>query len=131
MSIFDRLLGGAKKAKSDKAKQLIDLKERISRLPEQFPVSVHVSGGGVAQAQEQIPIICRNIDEAVAALKKGLDPHGNPITKQQIANGLKNLVRATQKPAFVGLMTAVLDSNGIQQLERSMNELERIADGIG
>jgi hypothetical protein len=127
MRIFRR----GKSAKSSHEKPLIDIKERIARLPTQFPTSAHTFGAGAMQAQEQIPIISRNIDQAVAALKTGIDPNGNPITKQQISSGLKNLVRATQKPAFIGLMSAVLDSNGIQQLERSMVELERIADGIG
>ena len=126
-----RLFRRGKKTKSSHEKLLIDLKEKISKLPTQFPTSAHTFGAGAMQAQEQIPIICQNIDQAVEALKTGIDPHGNPITKQQISSGLKNLVRATQKPAFIGLMTAVLDSDGIQQLERSLIELERIADGIG
>jgi hypothetical protein len=85
----------------------------------------------VAQARQQIPIICQNIDDAIRALDTGLDRSGNPVTKRQISDGLKRLVEATRNPGLVGLLTAVLASHGIQRFEHHMGELERIAEEIG
>lgn len=129
MGIFDKLFG-KKKEKARASKELQDLKIKIFELPRQFPTGVHTSGSGVAQAQEQIPIICRNIDEAIRALNTGLDPHNRPITKSQIADGIKRLVNATRKPAFIGLMVVVLGDDGIPVLENYLNELEQIANRI-
>jgi len=42
--------------------------------------------------------------------------------------GLKRLVKVKQKSGFIGLMTAVLDSKGIERLEDHMRELEMIAE---
>jgi len=110
--------------------ELRTLKTKISELPAQYAVEGFVFGVGLGQAQEQIPIICQNIDQAIRALNTGLDPYNRPITKPQIADGLKRLVSATRKPAFIGLMTAVLNSDGIQSLEDHLNYLERIANKI-
>ena len=128
MGIFDKLFGTGKA--SGVVNELQTLREDISILPVQCPALGVSFGGGARQAQEQIPIICQNIDQAVKALKTGLDPNQRPITKQQISAGLKNLVNATRKPAFIGLMTVVLNGDGIKLLENHLNNLERIANGI-
>jgi hypothetical protein len=117
-------------AKPGIVQDLLSLKARVSELPRQYPVGGLSVGPGVGQAQEQITIICRNIDEAIRALNIGLDPHDRPITKPQIADGLNRLVNATRNPAFAGLMTVMLSGEGIQVLENYVNELEQIANRI-
>ena len=128
MGIFDKLSGKSKT--SGIVQELRTLKTKISELPAQCPASGTSFGPGAGQAQEQIPIICQNIDQAISALNTGLDPYNRPITKPQIADGLKRLVSATRKPAFIGLMTAVLSGDGIQSLENHLNYLEQIANKI-
>jgi len=129
MGMFDKLFGKQKTA-SGIVQELLTLKSKTSELPQKYPTGALVFGAGAGKAQEQIPIICRNIDEAIRALNTGLDPHNRPITKFQIADGIKRLVNATRKPAFIGLMTVVLSGDGIQLLENYLNELEQIASRI-
>jgi len=121
---------GKKKNTSEIVKELLALKSEISELPQKYPTGTFTFGTGVAQAQEQIPTICAVIDDAVKALEKGFDVHNRPITNSQITDGVKRLVIATRAPAFVGLMTAVLSSEGARVLENYMNELEQIASTI-
>jgi hypothetical protein len=47
-----------------------------------------------------------------------------------MADGLKRLVDATRQPAFIGLISTVFSPAGVSELERYMNELERIASRI-
>lgn len=129
MGWFKRMFGKGKTT-SEIISDLQTLKSKISELPRRYPTGAFTFGAGAGTAREQIPIICRNIDDAVRALKTGLDPNNRPITKPQIADGLKRLVGATRRPAFVGLITAVLSSSGISELENYMNELEGIASKI-
>lgn len=130
MSSLNQQTDGKQAANTGEHQILLDLKAELSALTTKYPSSGFTFGGGAAQAQEQIPTICRNIDDAIGALNTGFDPHGNPITKAQITDGLKRLVEATRNPAFVGLVTVVLNSDGIQQLEHLMSELKRIAENI-
>jgi HEAT repeat protein len=115
---------------SEIVRELRTLKFKISELPQKYPTEAFTVGPGVAQAQEQIPIICAVIDDAVKALEKGLDVHDRPITRPQIADGLKRLVTATRKPAFISLILAVLSLDGISELEKHMNEIEQLASKI-
>jgi hypothetical protein len=71
-----------------------------------------------------------NIDQAIKALRTGFDPSNNPITKSEIAQGLKNLINATRKPGFIGLVGKVLNVDGTQVLESCINELEQISSRI-
>jgi hypothetical protein len=128
MGLFDKSSG--KGETSGIVQELQDLKTKISELPTQYPAGGASFGAGASQAQEQIPIICQNIDQAISALNTGLDPYNRPITKPQIADGLKRLVSATRKPAFIGLMAAVLSIDGTQSLENHLNNLEQIANKI-
>jgi len=120
----------AKKGTSEIVQELLALKSKISLLPQKYSTGDLVFGAGAGKAQEQIPTICAVIDDAVKALEKGLDIHNRPITKSQIADGLKRLVDATRRPAFVGLISAVLSSEGISELEKYINELERVTRRI-
>ncbi len=130
MSSLNPQTDGKQNANTGEDQILLNLKAELSSLTTKYPSTGFSFGGGAVQAQEQIPIICQNIDDAIKALNTGQDPHGNPITKAQITDGLKNLVEATRKPAFIGLMTAALNGEGIRQLEHNLNELERIAEKI-
>ena len=130
MSSLNQQTDGKQSANTGDDQILLDLKAELAELTAKYPAAGFSFGSGATQAQEQIPIICQNIDDAIKALNTGQDPHGNPITKAQITDGLKNLVEATRKPAFIGLMTAALNGEGIKQLEHNLNELERIAEKI-
>ena len=118
---------GARRNISEIIQELEILKSKISELPKKYPTGTFTFGAGAGRAQEQIPLICRNIDEAIRALTTGLDPYNRPITKSQVADGLNRLVNSTKNPAFVGLMSGILDSQGIRTLENCMSELEQIA----
>ena len=111
-------------------RELHTLKSNILELPQRYPTSIFTFGAGIAQAKEQVPIICSNIDDAINALKKGKDSYNRPITKYQIADGLSNLIKATQRPQFIGLITSVFNNDGINELEKKMNELGQIAAKI-
>ena len=110
--------------------ELLTLKSRILELPQKYTTSSFTFGSGVAQAKDQIPIICSNIDDAIDALKKGKDSHNMPITKNQIADGLTNLINATRRPQFIGLITSILNNEGIKEFEKKINELDQIVAKI-
>jgi hypothetical protein len=127
-----RLQGSKKDVDKGYVEALKSLKTKISQLPNQYPYEGQVFGSGTAQAKLQIPIICQNIDDAIDALMTLRDSQGNPITPTQVGDGLKRLVQATRKPGFTGLLSAVLSTDrGVKELEKSMDELERIADQLG
>jgi hypothetical protein len=128
MGIFDKIFGKGKT--SETVQKLQALKSKISEIPQRYQTGAFVTGPGVGQVREQIPIICRNIDDAIRALKTGLDPYNRPITKPQIADGLKRLVDQTRRPAFIGVISTVLRVEGVSELEKYMNELEQIAGKI-
>ena len=60
--ILIRPLQQKKKNISEITQELQTLKTKISELPEQYPAGGFSFGPGAGQAQEQIPIICRNIE---------------------------------------------------------------------
>ncbi|MGD2127055.1 MAG: hypothetical protein PVG99_13300 [Desulfobacteraceae bacterium] len=130
MGIIEKLVGKKKGPVYKVAWNLSDLKRKIPRLPKLYPAGGFTFGAGKGVAEEQIPIICRNIEEALTALETGLDPNGNPITRKQIGEGLRNLVNATKKPGFAGLLNAVLSIDGVAKLESYMDRLGDVADQL-
>lgn len=106
--------------------KLLKLKAKIDAIPAQSSIDGLIFGSGAEQAKQQIPIICRNIDEAAEAIESGRDPHGNPITFDQIAAGLKKLVEATRKPGFEGLLMTILKPDGIKELKDCLDDLEQL-----
>ena len=124
MGIFGRL---RKNKDAEIIGELKTLKAKLSILLQKYSKGAFTFGQGVSTAQEQIPIICANIDDAVKALEKGVDRSNRPITRPQIAEGLRRLVIATRRPAFVGLVSTVLNPTGVRELERCMDELVQIA----
>jgi len=125
MGIFNRIFDKSKT--SGTIQELQNLKTKISELPKKYQTHAFVTGPGVGTVREQIPIISRNINDAIKALKTGLDPYNNPITKPQISDGLKHLVFETRKPAFTGLLSTIITTTGIIEFKNYMNELEKIA----
>jgi hypothetical protein len=124
MGIFGRL---RKSKESELIGELESLKAKLSKLPQEYSTGAFTFGQGVSTAQEQIPIICANIDDAIKALEKGVDRSNRPITRSQIADGIRRLVIATRRPAFVGLVSTVLNPMGVRELESCMDELVQIA----
>jgi len=89
------------------------------------PVGALDLSGRTAQ---QIPWICRTLEEAASALETGKDPFGNPITEDQIMKGLNKLVEIVREPTYLTTMDIVFP--GIAKpLERSMDTLEQIIRG--
>jgi len=128
----ERLQGSKKDDDKGHIQVLNSLKTRILQLPNQYPYEGQAFGSGTAQAKQQIPIICQNIDAAIDALRTGLDSQGNSITSERVGEGLQRLVQATRKPGFAGLLSVVLSSDrGVKELENSMAELEAIAARLG
>lgn len=80
--------------------------------------------------EEQIPTICRNVDDAVKALRTGRDANGNPITTSEIGQGLQRLVDHTRQPGFSQMMALALRPDGIAELESSITELASIAASL-
>lgn len=122
MTVPDRI----RKAKRAEIDDLESLKGRLELLPSRCPPTATVVGPGVEKANEQIPIICRNIDDAVRALTTGRDPNGNPITELEVADGLTNLIQFTRDPGFVGGISLALSMEGIMELTKEMDELAGI-----
>ena len=110
-------------------KELLDLKSKISDFPKYHQTATFTFGAGISQAHQQIQTICAVIDDAVKALKTGLDVHNRPITRHQIADGLKRLANATRETKFYELMKAVF-GYGVAEFYNYMKELEQIANRI-
>lgn len=108
-------------------KTLLGLKDRIAVIPEQHVAKGFSFGSGAGQAQQQIPIICNNINDAVEALRKGRDPNGNPITADQIGSGLQNLIEATRRPGFDTLLMRAINDEGLIRLKDCLKEMEKVS----
>lgn len=127
-----RLQGGKKDDFKGHIQALSSLKTRILQLPNRYPYEGQAFGSGTAQAKQQIPIICQNIDDGIDALRTGRDSQGYSITPDRVGEGLQRLVQATRKPGFIGLLSVVLSADrGVKELENSMAELEEIAARLG
>jgi len=97
----------------------------VSVLAEKYPRNRFAGGAGVAQAEKQIPWICRTLNEASDALNSGQDPFGNPITVAQVVSGLEQLVAYVRNASYGTLMEMVYP--GIDKpLQKCMDKLERI-----
>jgi hypothetical protein len=78
-------------------------------------------------ACQQIPVLCDNIDHAVATLRAGRAADGRAITPAQIGNGLTTLVADVRGPELTTQMGSVLEPRGVRALLEEIAELERIA----
>ncbi|HTP29947.1 MAG TPA: hypothetical protein VMK12_30360 [Anaeromyxobacteraceae bacterium] len=105
------------------------LQARLELLPTRYLTKGQVVSYGPGP-QEQIPIICRNIADAVKALRTGRDANGTPITASQVGTGLENLVTAVSGPAFTGGMSLVLGADGVREFESSINKLASVATSL-
>lgn len=132
-SDFCSYQGGGKKGEpgSSLVQKLMKLKAQIAAIPAQYSIGGASYGSGAAQAKQQIPIICRNIDEAAEATESGKDPHGIPITFDQISAGLRRLIEATKKPGFEGLLLTILNPDGIRELKDCLDDLEQLLSQLG
>jgi hypothetical protein len=124
MTIFNRLRRRPGRGEID---DLESVKSRLEVLPHRFPATATAVGPGAQQAKEQIPIICRNVGDAVSALRTGRDPGGNSITGSRVGNGLQRLANDASGPAFSGLMLTALSTDGVRELEGLIDELVGIA----
>jgi HEAT repeat protein len=106
---------------------LASLRAQLGSLPASSPTDSAVLGPGAGHAREQIPLICRAIDDATAALRTGRDAHGEPITLAQVGAGLNSLLDDTTGAGFSGLMLTVLSPEGVCELERLLAELGDVA----
>jgi hypothetical protein len=127
IGIFDKLFSGI--GTGTIVKELLDLKSKISDFPKYRQTGTFTFGAGISQAHQQIQTICAVIDDAVKALKTGLDVHNRPITRPQIADGLKRLANATRETNFYELMETVF-GYGVAEFYNYMKELEQIANRI-
>lgn len=103
---------------------------RLAALPDQHPARRTAVGPGQRTAQDQIPVICRNLDDAVAALRTGHDTAGNAIAAAQVGTGLQHLVDNASGPGVAGLMRVTLDDAGVREFERLVKKLGRVADRL-
>lgn len=108
-------------------KALLGLKDKIAVIPKQYAAKGLSFGPRAGQAQQQVPIICNNIDDAVGSLRTGRDPNGNPITPGQVGSGLQNLIAATRRPGFDALLMRAINDEGLIKLKECLKEMEKIA----
>ncbi len=108
-------------------KSLSDIRTKFTQLPHSFPAIGESVGPGAEVAKQQISIISTNIEQALKALESGLDPNGNPITRELVGEGLTHLVNAAQCSEFLGLMSCILSIEGVTQMEGYLNELKSLA----
>jgi hypothetical protein len=101
------------------------LRAEVAALGERYPASRQMGGAGVARAKDQIPWICRTLDEAADALETKRDPFGNPITQAQVAGGLIKLIAMVREPRYITLMEMAYPGIG-KPLEGSMGKLHEI-----
>lgn len=106
------------------------LRVRLESLPSRYATTATALGPGAEQAREQVPIICRTIDDAVQAIRSGLDPEGRPITLSQVGDGLLRLVDDVSGAGFSGLMHTVMNPDGVRELERAVSELAEIGSRL-
>jgi hypothetical protein len=109
---------------------LEEVESRLDALPIRHPARVAAVGPGVARAHEQVPDLCRTLDDAVAALRTGRDRAGNPIAAAQVGAGLQHLVDGTSGPGVARLMGAALDDAGVQEFEELLDALRDIAAAL-
>jgi hypothetical protein len=112
------------------AGRLRAIKAQLTTLPARHPAAAVVVGPGVAHANDQIPIICRTIDEAVAALETGRDPEGLTIAPSQVGRALEHLVADVTGPGFSGLMHTVLSPEGVGELEEAIRQIAGVATDL-
>jgi hypothetical protein len=112
------------------AHRLLAIREALGDLPVAFATTATTDGPGVEIAREQIPIIRRNIDHAIAALRAGADQTGEPISVAQVGRGLQALVDDASGPAYSALMRSILDHDGVAALERSIRALAGVAKDL-
>lgn len=110
--------------------ELYALKSKIAPIPQIYPRSGFVTGPGADSDRKLIPAVCQVFDDAVRALQTGLDINDRPITKPQIAAGLKRLLDITRKPEWVGSASLVISIQGLSEFVNYMNEIEEIASKI-
>lgn len=108
--------------------QLIALRLKFSELPREYPINATVVGPGEEKGMEVISVICDVCIDATRALKTGIGVDGNPVSKQQISNGLKKLIDDVKKD--LGLVATLLNSNGVQLYQQYLKQLQEVANKI-
>ena len=73
------------------------------------------------------PGICMNIQQAIEALRTGVDPNGRPITAPQIGAGLMKLTAYLQQPGWSWLASAAVSDGQMTLLKTYVYDLEQIA----
>ncbi len=111
------------------------LKARISKIPETYPTRAVVAGPGANTAREQIPMIRGGIGASVNVLRTGRVSDDMPIPKGLnrflfASDLLKNAVGKARDPAFVGLVSTVINLDGVAELRKCIDELDKIAQKV-
>ena len=103
---------------------LYGLKVRVSALLDKHPPNPMAS---IPKAEDQIPWICRTLDEAAKALKTRIDPFGNSITEEQVKDGLSKLFAMVNNHEYLTLME--MKYPGISSpLENLMKDLQMLIE---
>lgn len=120
-----------KNLKNEIVWELKGLMSNISELLGKHPSQITTISFETDRINDQIPIICDNINDIINALKTGRDTYNNPISKKDISFGIKNLLNnSIEKSGWELLMQSVLNENGIQLLKDYLNQLDNIAERI-
>lgn len=134
IGLLDKIRG-KEKDMSPIVAELQAVKLEISKIPEAHPTYALVMGPGARTAREQIPLLCGSIAAAIEALQTGLIFGGTPIPKGVsrsvcAVDLLKRSASRTRDPAFVGLLSTIINPDGLAELKKCADELNRIAEKI-
>jgi HEAT repeat protein len=104
------------------AQALLNLKKDFENLPVQYPPKELAQ---VPRAHKQILWICRTLEDAANALDSGLDQFENPISEDQVINGLSQLIRIVNESEYITVMEIAYPGIG-ESLQNLINKLQRL-----
>jgi hypothetical protein len=122
-------------------RSLFSKQERLRVLPQslqemaakfaglQPPATVRPSQG-TSSGERILTTICGACDDAIQALRSGLDVDGRPITRTEIADGLQRVVSDGRSNLVMYRMASVLTPQGLRLFEEYLGQLERLARRI-
>ncbi|MBI3645886.1 MAG: hypothetical protein HY233_07975 [Acidobacteriales bacterium] len=112
---------------ADIAKMLRALELLFAQLPRDFARGAEVVNLGAAPGHT-LSVICEVCHAAAEALEKGIDYESKPLSRVQVADGLRRLVQDAK--ADTGLVASLLNQEGLRRYDTYLKQLEETAGRI-